>query len=81
MTSVGVIAHTAKELGGGLPEFRKTLASYGITDPPWSEVPKSKYVPDRIGELMSTSASGSTIMWFFAPPSACTRFPCLVPVS
>ena len=30
---------------------------------------------------MSMSASGSTIMWFFAPPSACTRFPCLVPVS
>jgi len=52
VTSVGVIAHTAKELGGGLPELRKTLASYGITDPPWSEVPKSKYVPDRIGELM-----------------------------
>jgi hypothetical protein len=30
---------------------------------------------------MSTSASGSTIMWFFAPPSAWTRFPCFVPVS
>jgi diacylglycerol kinase (ATP) len=52
VTSVGVIAHTAKELGGGLPKLRKTLASYGITDPPWMEVPKSKYVPDRIGELM-----------------------------
>jgi hypothetical protein len=23
----------------------------------------------------SMSASGRTIMWFFAPPSACTRFP------
>ena len=52
MTSVGVIAHTSKELGGGLPELRKTLASYGITDPPWQEVPKSKYVPDRIGQLL-----------------------------
>ena len=30
---------------------------------------------------MSMSASGSTIMWFFAPPSAWTRLPCLVPVS
>ncbi len=26
----------------------------------------------------SRSASGSTIMWFFAPPSACTRFPAAV---
>ena len=24
----------------------------------------------------SRSASGSTSMWFFAPPSACTRLPC-----
>ena len=30
---------------------------------------------------MSMSASGSTIMWFFAPPSACTRLPFFVPVS
>ena len=29
----------------------------------------------------STSASGRTTMWFFAPPSACTRLPFLVPVS
>ena len=28
----------------------------------------------------SRSASGSTSMWFFAPPSACTRLPCAVPV-
>ena len=29
----------------------------------------------------SRSASGSTTMWFFAPPSACTRLPWLVAVS
>ena len=29
----------------------------------------------------SRSASGSTTMWFFAPPSAWTRLPCRVPVS
>src|SRR3712207_1501592 len=29
----------------------------------------------------SRSASGSTTMWFFAPPRACTRLPCRVPVS
>ena len=30
---------------------------------------------------MSRSASGITIMWFFAPPRACTRLPLDVPVS
>jgi hypothetical protein len=30
---------------------------------------------------IAMSASGSTTMWFFAPPSACTRLPFLVPVS
>ena len=29
----------------------------------------------------SKSASGKTIMWFLAPPNACTRFPDFVPVS
>ena len=29
----------------------------------------------------SRSASGSTTMWFFAPPRACTRLPLRVPVS
>ena len=29
----------------------------------------------------SRSASGSTSMWFFAPPRAWTRLPCEVPVS
>ena len=52
MTSVAVIAHAAKELGGGLPELRKTLATYGISDPLWREVPKSKYVPDGVKELL-----------------------------
>ena len=29
----------------------------------------------------SRSASGSTTMWFLAPPSACTLLPALVPFS
>ena len=29
----------------------------------------------RCSAAKSTSASGSTIAWFFAPPSACTRLP------
>ena len=27
--------------------------------------------------VLSTTASGITTMWFFAPPSACTRLPAL----
>src|SRR4051795_10218928 len=30
---------------------------------------------------MSRSASGSTTMWFLAPPRACTRLPCVAAVS
>ena len=52
MTSVGVIAHSGKTLGGGLAELRKTLSTYGIVDPVWREVPKSRFVPDRVEELL-----------------------------
>ena len=51
MTSVGVIAHAGKRLGGGLPELRSALSAYGIDDPPWREVPKSKHVPAQVEEL------------------------------
>jgi diacylglycerol kinase (ATP) len=51
MTSVGVVAHAAKRLGGGLAELRRTLATYGIDDPPWREVSKSKHVPAQVDEL------------------------------
>jgi YegS/Rv2252/BmrU family lipid kinase len=52
MTSVGVVAHAGKDLGGGLTELRTTLAGYGISDPPWHEVRKSKHVPERVQELV-----------------------------
>jgi diacylglycerol kinase (ATP) len=52
MTSVGVIAHAGKELGGGLTELRTTLAGHGIGDPPWYEVRKSKHVPERAQDLV-----------------------------
>ena len=51
MTSVGVIAHAGKRLGGGLPELRRALSRYGIDDPPWREVPKSKHVPAQVENL------------------------------
>jgi diacylglycerol kinase (ATP) len=52
VTSVGVLAHSAKTLGGGLEELRKTLASYGINDPMWREVPKSRFVPEQVKNLL-----------------------------
>jgi hypothetical protein len=33
--------------------------------------------PMMPGTVFSITASGITTMWFFAPPSACTRFPAL----
>ena len=56
MTSVGVVAHAGKELGGGLAELRTTLAGYGISDPPWHDVRKSKHVPERARELVDQGA-------------------------
>jgi diacylglycerol kinase (ATP) len=45
MTSVGVIAHQEKTLGGGLTELRRLLADRGFSDPIWYEVPKSRKAP------------------------------------
>jgi diacylglycerol kinase (ATP) len=56
LTSVGVLAHSAKTLGGGLEELRKTLATHGITDPMWYEVPKSRLVPERAQKLLKAGA-------------------------
>ena len=56
MTSVAVIAHTAKELGGGLPELRQVLAEEGVTDPSWREVAKSKQVPGCAREALEGGA-------------------------
>ncbi len=33
MTSVAVVAHSAKRLGGGLGELRDLLSAEGVTDP------------------------------------------------
>ncbi|MGZ8565652.1 MAG: diacylglycerol/lipid kinase family protein [Actinomycetota bacterium] len=52
MTSVGVIAHARKRLGDGLPALREALARHGINDARWEEVPKSKYVRDRVRSLV-----------------------------
>jgi diacylglycerol kinase (ATP) len=56
MTSVGVLAHSAKTLGGGLEELRMTLATHGVNDPMWCEVPKSRFVPEQVEKLLKGGA-------------------------
>jgi YegS/Rv2252/BmrU family lipid kinase len=52
MTTIGVVAHNRKTLGGGLEELRSVLADAGFGDPPWIEVDKSKRVPKAVRKLV-----------------------------
>jgi diacylglycerol kinase (ATP) len=56
MTSVAVIAHARKTLGGGLTELRSTLADAGVEDPMWFEVPKSKFAPACVERALDDGA-------------------------
>ncbi len=56
MTSVAVIAHSRKVLGGGLGRLRDVLHDQGVTDPIWLEVPKSRKVPGRVKEAIKKGA-------------------------
>jgi len=56
MTSVAVIAHSGKVLGGGLGRLRDVLAAQGVTDPIWLEVPKSRKMPGRVREAVKQGA-------------------------
>ena len=52
MTSVAVVAHAKKQLGGGLPALREALAQRGVTEPIWYEVRKSKQAPKRVRQAL-----------------------------
>ena len=56
MTSVAVIAHSGKVLGGGLGRLRDVLTEQGVTDPIWLEVPKSRKMPARVKEAIKEGA-------------------------
>ena len=45
VTSIAVVAHQKKSLGGGLGELRQPLADRGFSDPIWYEVAKSRKAP------------------------------------
>ena len=62
MTSVAVVAHARKNLGGGLPELRRTLARQGFDSLIWHEVQKSKDAPACVEKAVaSTIARGSDL--------------------
>jgi diacylglycerol kinase (ATP) len=48
VSSVAVIAHSGKSIGGGLLELRRTLERHGVTDLFWCEVSKSKKAPKHV---------------------------------
>ena len=52
MKKIAVIAHAGKTMGGGLEELRATLTRAGVADPYWSEVPKSRYAPERVEKAL-----------------------------
>ncbi len=53
MTSVAVIAHRKKTLGGGLPELRRLLNDRGVDQALWCEVSKSRDAPARVLDAMN----------------------------
>jgi len=51
-----VVAHAGKTVGGGLPELRRTLAEAGVSEPIWTEVPKSKRAPAAVKRALEDGA-------------------------
>ena len=62
MTSIAVIAHQKKTLGGGLPELRQLLDDQGLTDPLWYEVPKSRKAPKAARRAVEEGAD-LVLLW------------------
>jgi diacylglycerol kinase family enzyme len=56
VTTIAVVAHRRKTLGGGLPELRAVLEREGIGSPLWHEVPKSKRAPDAARAAVADGA-------------------------
>ena len=53
---VGVVANSAKALGGGLLELRRALERAGVVDPLWREVPKSSKAPAALKRVLADGA-------------------------
>jgi YegS/Rv2252/BmrU family lipid kinase len=59
---VAVIAHSGKTIDGGLVELRRELAVYGITDPDWHEVPKSRKAAKQVKRALKRNPE-LVIVW------------------
>ena len=56
MKTVAVVAHARKTIGGGLEELRECLSEAGLSEPLWSEVPKSRFAPKRVEAALADGA-------------------------
>ena len=56
MTSVAVVAHAGKTLGGGLGQLRRVLHEAGFEEPQWFEVAESKFAPDCVRRAIDDGA-------------------------
>lgn len=56
MTSIAVVAHSAKRIGPGLPALRRLLAAEGVTDPLWAEVTKSRFAAGCVEDALEAGA-------------------------
>lgn len=62
MRRLAVVAHTRKTLGGGLDELRAVLARYGVDDPLWLEVDKSRKAPKALRRALADGAD-HVLVW------------------
>jgi diacylglycerol kinase (ATP) len=76
MTSVAVIAHEEKVLGGGLPELRHVLADRGFPNPIWYQVPKSRKAPAFARKAV---AQGADLVFLWGGDGTVQR--CLEPLT
>jgi YegS/Rv2252/BmrU family lipid kinase len=56
MTTIAVVAHQKKQLGGGLGELRRVLRMRGHAEPLWYEARSTKQIPDLVREAMAAGA-------------------------
>ena len=56
VVKVAVVAHSGTMLGGGLPELRRVLAEFGVREPMWTEVDKSRKAPKRVRAALAAGA-------------------------
>lgn len=62
MTTIAVVAHKKKSLGGGLPELRAALTEAGITEPLWYEFSRNTQAPQLLRKSVRKGAD-LVLLW------------------